>query len=88
MIPTSFTTISDLRFKTKAVLAKAAKSPVLVLHQATPKGVILSVSDYEDMMSTLEDYYLSLKAEEYEKEDKTKVHWTTINDLKKQLKLE
>lgn len=88
MIPTSFTTISDLRFKTKAVFAKAAKSPVLVLHQATPKGVIMSVSDYEDMMSTLEDYYLSFKAEEYEKEDKSKVDWITIGELKKQFKLE
>lgn len=88
MIPTSFTTISDLRFKTKAVLAKAVKSPVLILHQATPKGVILSVSDYEDIMSTLEDYYVSLKAEEYEKEEKNAADWTTLKDIKKQLKLE
>jgi len=88
MIPTSLTTISDLRFKTKEVFARALKAPVVVFHRAIPKGVILSVKDYEEMMGTLEDYYLSLRAEEYEKEPKNKVDWITLDELKKQLKLE
>lgn len=88
MIPTSITTISDLRFKTKAVLAKALKEPVVIFHRAVPKGVILSVKEYEDLMSTLEDYYLSLRAEEYEKEDKKDVDWISLDTLKKQLKVD
>lgn len=88
MIHTSLTTISDLRFKTKAVLARALKEPVVVLHRAVPKGVILSMADYEDMTSTLEDYYLSLRAQEYEKEDKDTKDWMSLASLKKQLKME
>lgn len=87
MIPTSITTISDLRFKTKAVLAKAIKEPVVIFHRSVPKGVILSVKDYEDMMSTLEDYYLSLRAEEFIKEDKKKVAWITDKDMRKRFNL-
>lgn len=88
MMPMSLTTISDLRFKTKAVLAKALKEPVVVLHRAIPKGVILSMADYEDLTSTLEDYYLSLRAEEYEKEKKNSVDWMMEKELRKRLKAE
>jgi len=35
------------------------------------------------MTDTLEDYYLSLKAEDYEKENKDKVKWISHKEIKK-----
>lgn len=85
MITQNISTISDLRFKTKDVLAKAAKEPVFLFHRATPKGVLLSISEYEELMNTLEDFYLSLRAEDYEKENKQKIKWVNERELQKQL---
>ncbi len=85
MIPGTITTISDLRFKTKQVLASAAKAPVFVFHRSTPRGVLLSVAEYQEIMDTLEDYYLSLRAQEYEKEEKKGIPWISDKKLRTQL---
>ena len=85
IISNDISTISDLRFKTKAVLNKAARRPVILFHRSSPKGLILSMEKYNEMISDLEDYYLSLKAEEYESEDKDKIKWLSHKELKKQL---
>ncbi|MEK7592792.1 MAG: type II toxin-antitoxin system prevent-host-death family antitoxin [Patescibacteria group bacterium] len=87
MIPSVIYTISDLRFKTKDVLASAMKEPVTLFHRSTPKGVLMSVEKYQDLMSTLEDYYLSIRAVEFEKEDKSTVAWISGKDMKKHLGL-
>ncbi len=79
----SISSISDLRFKTKDVFAKASKEPVFLLHHSTPKGVLISMEQYEEMMNTLEYYYLSVKAESYEKEDKSKIPWKSHREVKK-----
>lgn len=71
----NISTVSDLRFKTKDVIKKAAKEPVYIFHRSMPQGVLLSQERYENLMSTVEDYYLSLKASEYEKEKKNKTDW-------------
>ncbi|MBI5613752.1 type II toxin-antitoxin system prevent-host-death family antitoxin [Candidatus Gottesmanbacteria bacterium] len=83
MIPSVIHTISDLRFKTKDVLASAMKEPVALFHRSTPKGVLMSVEKYQELMDSLEDYYLSIRAEEYEKEDKSKVKWISHSEMKK-----
>ena len=36
---------------------------------------------YEELVRNLEDYYDSIKAQEYEKEDKKKVKWATLKDI-------
>lgn len=76
-------TISDLRFKTKDVLKKAESEPVFLFHRSTPKGVLMSFQSYQDLMSELEDYFDSLKAQEYEKEDKGKIKWVAFSEIKK-----
>lgn len=81
----SISSISDLRFKTKDVFAKAGKEPVFLFHHSTPKGVLLSMEQYEEMMSALEDYYLSTKAESFEKDDKSKISWKSHVEVKKML---
>lgn len=79
-------TISDLRFKTKKVLEKANQEPVFLFHRSSPRGVIISFKKYQEILSQLEDYYLSLKAQELEKEDKKKVKWISHDKVKTLLK--
>ncbi|PIZ44799.1 hypothetical protein COY32_05965 [candidate division WWE3 bacterium CG_4_10_14_0_2_um_filter_41_14] len=71
------TTISDLRYNTAEVFSKIRKSPVYVLQRSKPKGVFMSMDDFEELMTKAEDYNLSLKAQEYESEDKTSVSWVS-----------
>lgn len=81
----NISTISDLRFKTKAVLKKAESSPVFLFKRSTPWGVFLSYDMYQQLMDTLEDFYLSTKAESYEEEDKKKIDWIPHSQVKKLL---
>lgn len=86
MLSTNISTISDLRFKTDEVLAKADLSPLFLFNRSTPRAVILSVEEFNKISEQLEDYYLALRAEEYEREDKSKIDWVNHNEIKKLLK--
>jgi len=77
--------ITDLRFKTKKVLGKAKKGPIFLFHRHTPKGVLLSFESYQEILSQLEDYFDSIKAERYEKENKGKVKWIPFSEIKKMI---
>lgn len=81
ILPNIIHTISDLRYKTKDVMAKAQHEPVVLFQHNSPKGVLLSMDKYEELLSNLEDYYDSIKAQEYEKEDKRKVKWAKLKDI-------
>lgn len=81
--PQSISTISDLRFKTKAVLKKGEKAPVFIFSRSVPTGVYLSYAQYRMLMSDLEDYYSAQEAAEYEKEDKSKVKWYSQKEVEK-----
>lgn len=86
MLSTNISTISDLRFKTDEVLAKADLSPLFLFNRSTPRAVILSVEEFNKISEQLEDYYLASRAEEYEKEDKSKIDWVSHDEIKKLLK--
>ena len=81
ILPNIIRTISDLRYKTKDVMAKAQHEPVVLFEHNNPKGVLLSMEKYEELISNLEDYYDSIKAQEYEKEDKKRVKWATLEAI-------
>lgn len=81
----NISTISELRFKTDEVFKKIKSSPVYILHRSTPKGVLMSLEKYQEMIDTLEDYYLSLRAQDYEKENKSTIPWVKQTDVKKML---
>ena len=85
--PKNITTVSDLRFKTDMVLKKAQESPVFVFKRTVPQGVLISYEEYEQMKSSLEDYYLSVKTEGYEQENKKQIKWAKHEDVKKLLGL-
>ena len=88
IIPQSLVTVSDLRYKTGKVLKKAQKEPVFVYKRKRLQGVILSTALFKKLLDELEDYYLSLKAQEYEKEDKDKTEWISFEKMEKLLKEE
>jgi len=79
----SISTISELRYKTKEVLKKTKDAPVYLFYRSVPQGVILSLEKYQEMMEALEDYYLSLRAEEYEKQDKNRIKWVPHEEVKR-----
>ena len=81
----NISSISDLRFKTKDVLKKALQEPIYLFHRTDPKAVMMSVEKYNQMLSDLEDYYLSVRAEEFENQKKSAVKWITHKDVKKYL---
>ena len=84
--PRQISTMSDLRFNTKSVLNKSEDEPVFLFHRSTPKGVLLSWKHYQIIIDQLEDYHLSLRTEEFEKEDKKNVKWVGASMVKKILK--
>ncbi len=87
MITSNISTISDLRFKTKEVLAKTKTGPVILFHRSTPIGTLLSYTEYEELLNTLDDYYLAQKAGGLEAEENKKVSWITHDKVKKLLSL-
>jgi len=82
-----YQSITDLRFKTKELLAKAETEPVLLLHHSTPKGVLLSYAQYLNLLDMVEDYQLSLRAQEYVTRPKKQTDWVSLKDVKKKLKI-
>ena len=71
IIPTSRNTktITDLREKTVELLEQIKNSgPTFIFHHSKPKAVMLSIEEYSNMMSMLEDYFDALKAKEMEEE--------------------
>ena len=80
--PNNVATISDMRLKPKTLLKKAEENPVFMFYHSKPKAVILSIDDYQIIQDELEDYALSLEAIKYEKEDKGKIKWHTLEEIK------
>ena len=81
--------LSRRRFKScvafTADLEKAARAPLWLLRKSKPEGVLLSVEKFQELIDIAEDYFLSVKAKDYEQEDKTKVKWISHEEVKKQL---
>ena len=50
----NISSISDLRFKTKKVINKAAISPVFLFNRSTPTSVIISFEKYQEMTDVLD----------------------------------
>ena len=74
MIPTAedIKTVTDLRENTISVLdgIKKKERPTLIMHNNTPKGVLLSVDEYNHLIEMLEDYEDELEARDLEEEAK------------------
>lgn len=89
IIPTSQNTktISDLRERPTEILKRLNSDygPLYIFYRSKPNAVMLNISEYQKLLDIAEDYFDSLKAEEYEKENKAKIRWLTHKDLIKKL---
>lgn len=79
---TNVATISDMRLNPKSLLNKAENNPIFMFYHSRPKAVLLSIAEYQNLQDIFEDYLLSLKAQEYSKEDKTKIKWIPLSRFK------
>ena len=66
---------------------KEIEGPLFIFHRSQPKAVLLGIEEYEKMRDWLEDYFDSLRVQEYEKIDKSKVKWVSFEKLKNELGL-
>ena len=61
--------------------------PLYIFYRSQPKAVLLAIEQYKKLRDLLEDYFDSLKVQEYEKSAKGKIAWDELSDLKKDLGL-
>lgn len=87
--PSNTKTVSDMRQDPIGLLKSVEKSqgPNYIFYRSTPKAVILNIKEYQELLEALEDYQDSLIAQQYEKEDKTKIKWLTAKEMRRQLGL-
>lgn len=85
--PENTKTISDLRERPVDLLKQLESSygPLYIFYRSRPNAVLLSLSEYQKLLDLAEDYLDSLKAEEYERKDKSKIRWIKHRELVKKL---
>lgn len=87
MIPSirNVKTISDMRERAKSLLKEVQESygPLFILYHSRPQAVLLSLEAYQKLADLAEDYIDSLKAQEFETKDKSKIKWADYEELKK-----
>lgn len=90
MIPSvgNIKTISDMRENAKKLLeeTRASYGPLFILYRSKPQAVLLSLEQYQKLADFAEDYIDSIKAQEFEKDDKRKIKWSFHKDIVKLIK--
>ena len=81
-------TISDMRENASKLLKEVQDlyGPLFILYRSKPQAVLLSLEEYQKLADMAEDYVDSLKAQEFEKEDKRKIKWSFHKDAVKLIK--
>lgn len=77
-------TISDMRLNPKGLLEKVKNHPIYMFYRSRPKAVLVSVKDYNRLLTAYDDYLLALKVEKYAGEDKSKVKWSNLKEIKRE----
>jgi len=87
MIPTArnIKTISDMRENASKLLKEVQDfyGPLFILYRSKPQAVLISLEEYQKLADMAEDYTDSLKAQEFEKEDKRKIKWIGQKEAQK-----
>lgn len=80
-------TISDMRENARELLKEVKKmyGPLFILYRSKPQAVLLNLEEYQKLADLAEDYLDSLKAQEFEKEDKKKIKWQVFDKVKEDL---
>lgn len=82
--PTNVKTISDMRENARKLLEQVQKAygPLYILYRSKPQAVLLSLEEYQKLADLAEDYLDSLKAQEFEAQDKKKIKWVSLKKVK------
>lgn len=81
-------TISDMREDAKGLLEHVKREgATYIFYRSKPEGVLLNMSEFNRLREMAEDYQDSIKAQEYEKEDKSKAKWYSHEDVLEALEL-
>ena len=89
MIPTKddIKTVTDMRENTLVLLDGLQKKegPTIIMHNNSPKAVMLSIKEYNNLIEEIENYRDELKAIDLEKEAKsaTKKDLVTLDELER-----
>lgn len=87
MIPSAknIRTISDMRENARKLLKEVQTSygPLFILYRSTPQAVLLSLDEYQKLADLAEDYLDSLKAQEFETQDKKRIKWIGQSEVKR-----
>lgn len=77
-------TISDMRENARKLLEQAQKAygPLYIFYRSKPQAVLLSLEEYQKLADLAEDYLDSLKAQEFEAQDKKKIKWLSLDEVK------
>ncbi|MBI1982140.1 MAG: type II toxin-antitoxin system Phd/YefM family antitoxin [Candidatus Levybacteria bacterium] len=77
-------TISDMRENARELLKQVQKAygPLYILYRSKPQAVLLSLAEYQKLADMAEDYLDSLRAQEFEAEDKKKIKWLSFDEVK------
>lgn len=59
-----------------------AYGPLYILYRSKPQAVLLSLAEYQKLADMAEDYLDSLRAQEFEAEDKKKIKWLSFDEVK------
>lgn len=60
--------------------------PLFILYRSKPQAVLLSLEQYQKLADFAEDYIDSVKAQEFEAQDKRKIRWVAQEEAKKLVK--
>lgn len=89
MIPTkaNVRTITDMRENALKLLKEARKvyGPLFIFYRSRPQAVLLNLAEYEKLRDLAEDYLDSLEAQKFEKKDKRKERWFSLEKVAEEL---
>ena len=78
--------LTDLRLNPKNILKLAEEEgAVYILDRSKPKGVVLSLEKYDEMVDLIDDYLDGLEMAEFEKKPKNPKDWISLEEVKKEL---
>lgn len=85
--PNNTKTISDMRENARKLLKQAKEEgPLYILYRSKPEAILISIEEYKKLADLAEDYLDSLKAQEFEVENKKKIKWIGYEKVKEFLK--
>lgn len=80
-------TVSDIRRNPKKLLndLKKGKGPFYLFYRSKLKGVLVDADTYAKLEDIVEEYLDAKEAQDFEKQDKSKIEWKEFKEVAKEL---